>query len=117
MVQISRVAWAKMQPMLSPEWFTVSVLKALVEVAGMALLAQGLVGLFAGATKDRNVIYQMFRMVTAPVTRLVRWIVPANLVDRYLGWVSFCLLLGLWIALIFAKRYVCDIQHLACLPS
>lgn len=103
--------------MFSVELFLVSTLKALVEIAAMALLAQGVVGLIAGDARQQNLIYRLFRVVTAPVIGLVRKLVPGFVADAHLGWLSFLLLLGLWIALVFAKGYVCHTGHLACVAG
>jgi hypothetical protein len=100
--------------MHSPELFAVSVLKALVEVAALALLAQGLVGLLAGRAKDANFVYRLLRVVTTPVCRLVRRITPEFVADRHIGLVAFLILFWLWVASIYAKVWVCNTQNLAC---
>ncbi|MBU0620946.1 MAG: hypothetical protein KJ795_03770 [Gammaproteobacteria bacterium] len=100
--------------MQSPELFVVSVLKALVEVAALALLAQGLVGLLAGRAKEGNVVYRMLRVVTTPVCRVVRRVTPGFVADRHIGLVAFLTLFWLWLALVYAKAWVCNTQNLAC---
>ncbi len=54
----------------------VDILKALLEVAGLALLGQGLLFLFAGSKRESNVIYQALATVTRPVIRITRFITP-----------------------------------------
>jgi hypothetical protein len=103
--------------MSSPELFIVSALKALVEIAAMALLAQGLIGLLSGKAKQENFVYRMFQVVTAPITKITRAITPGFIADQHIGLASFFILFWLWIALIFAKAYVCHAQNLACFPS
>ena len=103
--------------MFSLELFIVSTLKALVEIAGMSLLAQGLVGLFSGKAQQNNFVYRLLQVVTSPVVKGVRFITPRFIADTHLRLVSFLLLLWLWVALIIAKAYVCNVQHLACIPS
>jgi len=103
--------------MSSPELFIVSLLKALVEIAAMSLLAQGVVAVLTGNSRRENFAYRLFQMVTVPVTRIARAITPRFIADRYLGLIGFCILFWLWIALIFAKAYVCHAQHLACIPG
>jgi hypothetical protein len=103
--------------MSSPELFIVSALKALVEIAAMALLAQGLIGLLSGKAKQENFVYRLFQVVTAPIIKITRSITPRFITDQHIGLASFFILFWLWIALIFAKGYVCHAQNLACVPG
>jgi uncharacterized protein YggT (Ycf19 family) len=103
--------------MSSPELFIVSVLKALVEVAALALLAQGLIGVLSGKAKDNNFVYRLFQVVTGPIYKVVRKITPKFIAEQHIGLVSFFVLFWIWIALIYAKGYVCHAQNLACVPS
>lgn len=103
--------------MFSIELLVVSVLKALVEIAGMALLSQGLIGLMAGKARQDNVVYRLLRIVTAPILKIARAITPRLVADQHLGLVAFFLLFWLWVALIYAKGYVCHSQGLACIPG
>lgn len=84
---------------MEPE-FLLRALKAVVEVAGFAYLGQGLVALFSGTKRDQNVIYQVFRIVTGPVTRATRAVMPRFIPDRHVPFVAFGLLLWIWIFLI-----------------
>lgn len=84
---------------MEPE-FLLRALKAIVEVAGFAYLGQGLVALFSGTKRDRNVIYQVFCIVTGPVTRATRAVMPRFIPDRHVPFVAFGLLLWIWIFLI-----------------
>ena len=54
--------------LLAIELQLLAVVRALAEIAGLFLLAQGALFLLAGGARDKNVIYQMFRIVTRPVT-------------------------------------------------
>ncbi len=103
--------------MTSPELFIVSVLKALVEIAAMSLLAQGVIAVLSGKARQENFAYRLFRVVTAPIIKIARAITPRFIADQYLGLVSFFILFWLWIALIVAKAYVCHAQNLACFPG
>jgi hypothetical protein len=85
----------------------VDILKALLEVAGLALLGQGLLFLFAGAKRERNVIYQALATVTRPVLRLTRFVTPRVVLDRHLGLVAI-LLVGLaWFLVLVEKQALC----------
>ncbi len=75
-------------------------LKAVVEVAGFAYLGQGLVAIFSGSRRDQNVIFQVFCIVTGPVTRATRFLMPRFIPDRHVPFIAFGLLLWAWIFLI-----------------
>ena len=90
---------------MEPE-FLLRALKAVVEVAGFAYLGQGLVALFSGSRREQNVIYQVFRIVTGPVTRATRLLMPKFIPDRHVPFVAFGLLLWVWILLIFGLASV-----------
>ncbi len=100
--------------MVGSSVFVLGVLRALVEVAGLFLLAQGVLYLLAGAGRERNVVYQGFRIVTRPVIRMVRIILPRRIVDRHVPVVAFFLLFWAWIALAYVRRLICLANGLAC---
>ncbi len=83
----------------------VTILKAVVEVALFALVAQAILYVFAGATRDKNFVYGIFATLTRPVHKAVRFITPRFIVDAHVGFVSFFLLAVLWCALFAAKVY------------
>lgn len=103
--------------MQSPELLIVSALKALTEIALLSLLAQGIVGLLSGSARQHNIVYRLLQTITGPACRGTRLITPAVIHDRYIGLVSFILLFWIWAALIYAKVWVCQTQHLACFPK
>ncbi len=84
----------------------ISMLRALVEVALFSLLGQGALHLIAGASRDKNFVYRLLKVITSPVTRIVRAITPRFILDRHINLVAFFLLLWLWLLLAVAKRYV-----------
>jgi hypothetical protein len=75
------------------------ILKALTEVAGVAFLGQGVLWVIAGAKRDKNLVYNLFKSVTSPVTRVTRAITPRIVIDAHIGLVAFFLLVMLWLAL------------------
>lgn len=81
----------------------VIVLKGLVEFAGMLLLGQGLVFMLSFGKHENNPVYQLMRLLTSPVTRVVRRITPAVIVDRHVPAVSLFVLFWLWVVLIVLK--------------
>jgi hypothetical protein len=96
------------------EILLISILRTLVEVAGMALIGQGLLAVLAGAKRNDNFVYRLFQVVTAPVIRMVRLITPRFVIDRHLPFLTFFLLFWLWLALAFLKRYLCTLHGLSC---
>jgi len=78
---------------------TIVILKALTEVAGVAFLGQGILWVIAGAKRDQNVVYNLFKTLTSPVTRTARAITPRIILDRHIWLVAVFLLAVLWIAL------------------
>ena len=79
------------------------ILKALTEVAGVAMLGQGVLWVIAGSKRDQNLVYNLFKTLTSPVMKVTRWITPRVVLDQHLGLVAFFLLLLLWVALTAMK--------------
>ncbi len=75
------------------------ILKALTEVAGVFFLGQGLLWVWAGAKRDQNIVYNLFKTLTSPVTRVTRAITPRIVLDQHIGLVAFFLLMVLWVVL------------------
>jgi len=92
----------------------VSILRTLVEVAGFALLGQGVLALLAGKYLEQNIFYRVLRIITGPVVRAVRFITPRLVLDAHIPVLTFFLLFWLWIMLAFAKRHLCGLHGLAC---
>jgi hypothetical protein len=93
------------------------ILKALVEIAGLALIGQGILFVLAGAGREQNVFYRMLRTITTPVTKLVRLITPRRLVpDAFIGLAAFFLMAGVYLALLLEQRNQClaDLSHPSC---
>ncbi len=84
--------------------FLLTVLRALVEVAGLSLLGQGIVGLLAGRRREENFVYRIFQVITRPAIRAIRAVLPATIIDRHVPYVTFFVLLWLWLALAYVKR-------------
>jgi len=100
--------------MSSIELFLVSALRALVEVALLALIGQGLLAILAGPRRATNPIYRLFQIITQPVLRVLRIVTPRLVVDKHLPFVAFFALFWLWILLAYVKRVLCGIDGLAC---
>ncbi len=79
------------------------ILKALTEIAGVAMIGQGLLYVLAGAKRDQNLVYGIFKTLTSPVVKATRWITPRIVLDQHLGLVAFLLLVILWFGLTVMK--------------
>ena len=79
------------------------ILKALTEVAGVAMIGQGVLWVLAGAKREQNAIYGIFKTLTSPVMKATRWITPRVVLDQHIGLVAFFLMIVLWLVLTALK--------------
>lgn len=98
--------------------FLLVIVKAILEIAGMALLGQFLVGIFAWGRREGNVVYRLFQTVTSPFTWIARKVSPRVVLDQHIPLVTFMLLLFAWLFVVFQLRSACaaDPQQRACPP-
>lgn len=86
---------------------TLLALKAVTEVALLALVGQWILGLLAGARKERNLFYQVLEVVGRPFVWAARRISPQVVLDRHLPLVAFLLLANVWLLLAYLKVVHC----------
>lgn len=98
----------------SPQLLLISLVRALVEVALFALLAQGVLAVLAGRERERNVVYRLMQAITSPAVKCLRTLTPRFILDRHLPFITFFVLFWLWIGLAVAKRHVCMSSALVC---
>ena len=79
------------------------ILKGLVEVMLLVMVGQGILFVFAGADRHRNLVYRMFATVTQPIMKATRVITPRLVVDQHIWMVAFFLLMVLWVAALALK--------------
>lgn len=84
-----------------------SILRALAEIAGMSLLAQGALWLLTAGEPQRNAIYRLFALITRPVIVATRCLAPKAISDLRIPLVTFFLLFALWIGLAYVRQVVC----------
>ncbi len=96
------------------EYTLLSILIALVQVALYLFLGRGAMYVFAGATREQNFIYQLFKKGTEPLVKLTRFITPRFVVDRHVPLVTFLLLVWIGLLLIYLRRAICVAQQLNC---
>ncbi len=82
-------------------------IKLVAEIALMAQLGQGLLGLIAGARRHHNPFYRMLGLVCAPFTKTTRWFTPRAIIDRHIPVATFALMLGLWLLATAVKIQGC----------
>lgn len=85
----------------------VTILKLIAEIALLALLGQWLIGLLAGAARNRNPFYALLQLLVRPWIRVARWLSPGFVLDRHVPLVAVFILLVLWAAATFSKIIVC----------
>jgi uncharacterized protein YggT (Ycf19 family) len=77
-----------------------SYVYTLCAFAALLLLGQGGVYLLSFGRHETNAVYGFMRLLTSPVTKVVRRITPAKVADQHVPVVAFFLLL--WICVCFA---------------
>ena len=102
---------------MSADLFLVTIAKALVEIAALFIIGQGILYLLAGAKREGNFFYQLLRITTRPVFGIVRLLTPKFVVDRHVPWVALMVLFWLWLALTFAKIQICAERDDRCRPN
>lgn len=81
--------------------------KLVAEVALMALVGRWLLGLMAGAGRERNPFYQVLDILARPFLRTARWLAPRQVLDRHLPLVAMLLLTFIWLAALAGKLRLC----------
>ena len=85
----------------------VTTVKMMAEIALLALLGQWVLGLLAGAGKDRNFFYQVLRVIGQPFISAARWVSPKIILERHLPLVAFLLLVFVWLGATLLKIQTC----------
>jgi len=81
--------------------------KLLAEIALMALLGRGVLGLLAGQGRENNGVYRLFVFATDRVLRVARGLAPRAVVDRHVPLVAVLLLSMIWLAALALKVHAC----------
>ncbi len=84
-----------------------TILRAFVEVAGFFLVGQAALHVLAGAGRERNAVYRLFRLLTKPVLAATRAVLPKAVPDRFVAVIAFVTLFLLWVGLAYARAAVC----------
>jgi uncharacterized protein YggT (Ycf19 family) len=92
----------------------VTLLLALIQVAGLMLLVRGLLWLFGPKARQGNVVYDLLTVGTAPFLRLTRAVTPRFVRNAHVPWIAFLLLFGLFVGLGYAKLSLCASHGIDC---
>lgn len=92
------------------------ILKTLAEIAGLALLGQGLLYVLAGGNREQNFFYRVLKTMTTPVWVATRFIAPRVIVDRHIGFLAFLLVALAWYFLLVWQAAQCltNMKHPSC---
>ena len=84
-------------------YILVVILKAINEVALIALISQGVLYVLAGSKRENNFVYFILKTMTMPVMKFARLVTPRVVLDQHIGWVALFILLLAEVLLIAAK--------------
>jgi hypothetical protein len=85
----------------------VLITKLLAEIALLVLLAQGLVGLMAGSSRDANPVYCFLKLLGQPWVKAARVVSPRVVLDRHVPLVAFFGLALVWVLATVLKVGIC----------
>lgn len=85
----------------------VSSVKLVAEIALMAMCGQFLLGLLAGAKRDKNFFYTLLQVLTNPFVKGTRLITPRVVIDRHIPLAAFVLLGMVWVVATLVKINLC----------
>jgi|WetSurSiteA1Bulk_404760.scaffolds.fasta_scaffold321992_1 hypothetical protein len=73
-----------------------------VAIALMALIGQGVLYILAGREREKNLFYQIVRIIPSPFVKLTRLLTPKVFEDRVIPFATFCILSAIFLWLAFA---------------
>lgn len=96
--------------------FALLAAQTIVLVAALALLGQGVVGIFNWRAREGNLVFRLFKLVASPFVKLVRLVTPKVVLDRHIPLATFMLLIFAYFFLGFEHRSVCrdDVTQSGC---
>jgi uncharacterized protein YggT (Ycf19 family) len=96
--------------------FVLLLVQTLVLVAALALLGQGLVGIFNWRGRRQNLVYRLFEVIASPVVKLVRLVTPKIVLDQHIPIAAFMVLFFAYFWLGFEHRSSCraDMSQAGC---
>ena len=87
--------------------FLVSAVKLIAEIALLALAGRLVLGLLAGANRERNVFYRLLQLLSDPFVKGLRAITPRVVLDRHMPLAAFVAMAMVWVGATLMKIRVC----------
>jgi F0F1-type ATP synthase membrane subunit a len=87
--------------------FFLVIVKAIIEVALLALLGQFIVGIFAWGRRQNNIVYKLFQTIASPFTWVVRRVTPKVVMDTHIPLATLLLLVFVWLFVSASLRGSC----------
>lgn len=84
-----------------------NALQLVLYIALLALAGQGALYLLAGPARERNLFYQLLRIISSPFTGLLRRLTPAPVSNQHVGILTFALLALLYVVVTIEKVRLC----------
>jgi hypothetical protein len=77
-------------------------IQLIVAIALMGLIGQGVLYILAGANREKNIFYQVVRIIPSPFVKLFRLLTPKVFPDRVMPFAAFCGLSAIFLWLMLA---------------
>jgi hypothetical protein len=87
--------------------FALNAVQLILYVALLALIGQGALYMLAGAQRERNMFYQLLRVVSRPFTAALRRLTAGQVPDRQLPALTFAMLALCYLVVTFEKIDLC----------
>ena len=101
-------------PAMPLDILLITVLRGLVEVAGMMLVGRGMLWLFGPRARQGNFVYDILTIGVKPFLRMTRKVTPRIVRDSHIPAATFFLLFWIWLGLGMAKAVMCAQRALQC---
>lgn len=90
------------------ELYAVSALKGLAEALLMIYMAKGVLWAVAGAKRDSNVVFVLFKKATGPFDRLAKRLAPSFVSESHVGFIPPGVAFSLWVCSLVWKLDACQ---------
>ena len=84
--------------------FTLSALRAVIEMLGLCLIGQGVLGVLAGKGREQNAIYRLLTLITRAPRTVVARLLPATTSPARISMLTGLLLFVTWVALAWLRK-------------